>query len=78
VVSDNGVGIPPAILKNLLIEDLTRKSIGLSNVHRRLQAIYGREYGLTIESTVGKGTRITIPFPLGKEYSHESNSDHCG
>ena len=77
VVTDNGVGIPPAILKDLLNEDLTRKSIGLSNVHGRLQAIYGREYGLTMESTVGKGTRITIPFPLGKEHSRESKSNHC-
>lgn len=77
IVTDNGVGIPPAILKDLLNEDLTRKSIGLSNVHGRLQAIYGREFGLTMESTVGKGTRITIPFPLGKEHSHASHSDHC-
>ena len=71
-IADNGVGIPPDVLQTLLTEDTERKSIGLSNVHRRLQAIYGQKYGLVIESQVGEGTTVTIPFPLRKEPVIES------
>ncbi|MDR3589573.1 MAG: LytS/YhcK type 5TM receptor domain-containing protein [Negativicutes bacterium] len=66
-VADDGVGIEPAQLEHLLRETPGRKSIGLANVHGRLQAIYGKEYGLTIESQPGKGTRVLIPFPLKEE-----------
>jgi two-component system, LytTR family, sensor histidine kinase LytS len=67
VVEDDGVGIKPELLQNLLTEDTSRKSIGLSNVHQRLKAIFGDVYGLHIESVVGQGTRVLIPFPLRKE-----------
>jgi two-component system sensor histidine kinase YesM len=42
--------------------------VGLSNVHRRLELLYGEPYGLTIESQPGEGTIIRVRIPLkGKD-----------
>ena len=38
--------------------------IGLSNVHRRIALQYGRQYGLSIWSELGKGATVTIRLPL--------------
>jgi len=33
-------------------------------VHERLKTIYGPDYGLTITSELGKGTCVSLTFPL--------------
>lgn len=38
--------------------------IGINNVHDRIGLLYGDEYGITITSKVGEGTRISIRLPL--------------
>lgn len=63
-VEDNGKGIPEEMLPTVLI----RKKgyglgIGLSLVHERLKLLYGEEYGLSIESKPGKGTKVRIIMP---------------
>jgi sensor histidine kinase YesM len=55
------------MVDKLLEYNAERKSIGLCNVHSRLKNFYGENYGLNIESWPGRGTRVTIPIPLGKE-----------
>ncbi|MFB9326439.1 sensor histidine kinase [Paenibacillus aurantiacus] len=40
-------------------------SIGLANVHHRLQLTYGPSGGLTIESAPGMGTTIRLTMPIG-------------
>ena len=56
-VSDNGCGIAQDVLDTLLDpQDSSR--IGLANVHRRIQLIYGDQYGLVVRSAVGRGTTI--------------------
>lgn len=60
-VSDNGVGIPAERLELLLRKDGPRPGVGLANINRRLQALYGTE--LVVESTVGEGTRICMSLP---------------
>ena len=64
-VSDNGVGIASTNLyeKN---NEKNRKSIGLENIHQRLQYIYGREYGLVIEQQ-DIGTCVKIKIPLDNQ-----------
>ncbi|WP_026691976.1 cache domain-containing sensor histidine kinase [Peribacillus kribbensis] len=37
--------------------------IGVKNVHERIQLIYGEEYGVTVSSEAGEGTRIRISMP---------------
>ena len=61
-VEDNGAGMEEAVANAIL----TRKSkgYGVRNVNDRIRLIYGPEYGLTIESKVGQGTKITIRFPI--------------
>ena len=38
-------------------------SIGILNVNARLKKLFGKEYGLHIESTIGEGTTVTITVP---------------
>lgn len=54
-VEDDGQGIPQEKLETLL-DNVTDKGIGLWNIDRRLRKQYKK--GITIESTLGKGTKI--------------------
>ena len=67
-IVDNGVGIPEDKLTVVLEENQGYREvgarIGLRNVHERLKTIYGPDYGLTITSELGKGTCVSLTFPL--------------
>ncbi|WP_312430722.1 sensor histidine kinase [Lacrimispora sp.] len=64
-MSDDGEGIPKERLETLLLEPKSvEKRIGLFNVNERIQLLYGKEYGLSIESEYKKGTKVTISLPL--------------
>lgn len=68
-IEDDGVGMEREVIERVLREDpKEKKSIGLHNVHRRLQLHYGEEYGLTIVSGAGDGTRVEARIP----YAHNS------
>ncbi|MNN77556.1 hypothetical protein D3C81_1940280 [compost metagenome] len=47
-------------------------SIGVVNVNRRIQMIYGKGYGLLVQSVLGAGTKITIRIPAGTEEPEEA------
>jgi two-component system, sensor histidine kinase YesM len=74
-VRDNGSGIEPNRLhqlrKGLLETDHSRNdepaSIGLRNVHERIQIFYGIQYGVDIDSMIGEGTSVTITIPAVRE-----------
>lgn len=38
--------------------------IGLANVNKRIKLKYGPEYGLSVDSTLGQGTAVTLTLPL--------------
>ncbi|QDH20393.1 sensor histidine kinase [Saccharibacillus brassicae] len=38
--------------------------IGVRNVHNRITLLYGEEYGITIDSRKGEGTKVRITLPL--------------
>lgn len=40
--------------------------IGLFNSNKRIKLFYGDDYGITIESEVNKGSRVTIKIPIDK------------
>ncbi|SDC35452.1 two-component system, sensor histidine kinase YesM [Pelagirhabdus alkalitolerans] len=44
--------------------------IGMRNVHERIQLMYGKDYGVSVSSEIGKGTRITIELPIIDEDQH--------
>lgn len=69
IVSDNGVGIPSDKLKQLqaMLEGYQESSrVGINNVQQRMKYFYGEEYGMTIESTEGKGTTVKVVIPQRK------------
>ncbi len=65
VVKDNGVGMTPERLKivreriNESYNNESSKHIGLRNVNERIKMIYGKKYGVTIDSDEN-GTIVTI------------------
>lgn len=65
-IEDNGEGMVTAKLESLLEGS---NHIGISNVNRRIQILYGETYGLHIESVPGQGTTVTVTLPpvLNKE-----------
>ena len=67
IVKDDGVGIDKDLLKDLVF-NLNEKynssdHIGLYNVHKRIELLYGTEYGLEINSEAGKGTKVVLVLP---------------
>lgn len=82
-ISDNGKGIERDKLKmlnarirsrDIQLEDggnnnQRNTGIALPNIHKRIQLLFGEEYGVNIYSTVGQGTdvEITIPANYGRD-----------
>ncbi|MEG1849872.1 MAG: ATP-binding protein, partial [Oscillospiraceae bacterium] len=68
IIRDNGVGISPQNLKKIFSPYFTTKAsgtgLGLFLVKRILEQIHAT---LSIVSTVGKGTEITLLFPDSEE-----------
>jgi two-component system sensor histidine kinase YesM len=87
IVEDTGVGIHDKKLRELrmlLTESQGRKlkqaektSYGLLNVHQRLYLHYGNESGITLESEVGVGTRVSFIIPSVEMGEFYENHD-CG
>lgn len=71
LISDDGVGISPEILSTILSGNGKSQSggtnIAVYNTHRRLQILYGNNYGLTYSSKPGEGTEVEIRFPAHRE-----------
>lgn len=71
LISDDGVGIPPEIISTILSGKGNSQSggtnIAVYNTHRRLQILYGKDYGLIYSSNPGEGTEVEIRFPAHRE-----------
>ncbi len=70
MVEDNGPGIPPARMEEILEsfrtewEEQEGENIGLKNLNTRLKLLYGEEAGLEIQSGE-TGTRMRMLIPRG-------------
>lgn len=67
-VFDDGVGmseeqITRVLNFNKVTKDRMNSDFGVHNVDSRLKLLYGEEYGLTIESSLGEYTRVTVKLP---------------
>ncbi|MBQ8175518.1 MAG: sensor histidine kinase [Oscillospiraceae bacterium] len=67
-VSDNGCGIEPDKLRLLLAkleenDTSSGKSIGLTNVNKRIKMYHGEQYGMSVETVPGQGTTIRLTIP---------------
>jgi two-component system, sensor histidine kinase YesM len=82
IVEDNGAGmhadrlelLRQKLRENRLAQQSSdsvyhRGGIGLMNVHRRIQLVFGEGYGLSIDSQRNEGTRIVLRMPRSKEPS---------
>lgn len=68
-VEDDGIGISPdkmAELTAMMASDEWEgeHNFALRNIHSQIQLTYGKEYGLSIESTPGSGTKVKLVLPL--------------
>ncbi|AGK95856.1 histidine kinase [Clostridium pasteurianum] len=62
-VEDNGIGMSEDKLKGVLLGELADGTgIGLKNIRKRLKHIYNTD--LLIESTLNKGTKVTITLKI--------------
>lgn len=72
IVDDNGRGMKQEeidqINQKLSENSVSIESIGVSNVHRRITAIYGKEYGVRIDKSGYGGLRVVLRFP--QEVTH--------
>ncbi|PQD94041.1 hypothetical protein CYL18_16335 [Pradoshia eiseniae] len=70
IIRDNGEGIDRekiAVIQSGLKEVNNQSNhIGIYNVHRRIQLLYGNRYGLKIYSEKGRGTLIVVRIPIVK------------
>ncbi|WP_108993779.1 sensor histidine kinase [Paenibacillus agaridevorans] len=84
-VEDNGAGMPEETLaelnaklnKNRLVDEEVdengkRNGIGILNVHRRIQMVFGDQYGLRIESQLDHGTKMLMIMPLSVKTVNKS------
>ena len=70
-VKDDGAGMEPEELERIRShiyqagsgDDKKSDSIGLLNIHKRLQLLYSEKYGLEIESTPDRGVAVIIRLP---------------
>lgn len=82
-VQDNGVGMSEAQLEKVRAElhepDSMQTThghgIALRNVQRRIQLHYGKQYGISVESTAGKGCYVQVHLPYHEIEGGASCSD---
>jgi two-component system sensor histidine kinase YesM len=73
-VQDDGIGMEEEVVSKLVTHlgtdykvpktNESQDSIGIKNVHDRIRYRYGAPYGISIESTPGKGSVIVLHLPL--------------
>ncbi|PAE16528.1 hypothetical protein CHH91_07655 [Virgibacillus sp. 7505] len=67
-VADDGDGMAAcADLPNTNRNRQLFSGIGVKNVHERIQLLYGTEYGVSITSETGQGTKVKLRLPAVKE-----------
>ena len=82
-VVDDGVGMEESRLKQIGLQEnqehsvgsFIRNPIGIRNIYKRLETLYGKTAEIHFESVVSQGTTVTIILPLewGKRDSGQNN-----
>lgn len=82
-ISDNGKGMDSKTLYELNRKIRSTdwdggdngklKGIALPNINKRIQLLFGKEYGVNIYSTLSQGTDVEITIPAISERIHDSN-----
>lgn len=81
VIYDDGIGMSSERLKE--IKSLLNGEVGFSNhigiynVHRRIQLMYGKQYGIDLKSEINEGTVVKITLPIHKGAMKSAKSLDC-
>lgn len=85
IVMDDGVGMGEEKVRRMqeildspepgAAVDHDRVSVGMKNVYDRIKLNCGKEYGFTIESTLGVGTFVTYRLPIWEDSNDVENSN---
>ncbi len=79
VIYDNGAGMKPEVLEQIKV--ILQKSkndsahIGLFNVHRKIQLMYGEKYGIVLMSETNGGTVVKIILPNNRSEENAEGSN---
>lgn len=73
-ITDNGQGMDTTTLSTILKPKEKRKHFGLYNVQHRIQLFFGQDYGLSIESELGKGTKVSVTIPASLSIAERRNT----
>lgn len=65
-IEDNGLGMNEQTINGIFAQGESAIGYGIRNVNQRIQLHYGMEYGVRIESEVGRGTCVMLTIP----YTH--------
>lgn len=65
-VEDDGPGVRPERIESVLRGESEEEEagVGIRNINQRLTRLYGSGYGLVFGQSNGKGTAVTVRFPL--------------
>ncbi len=65
-ITDDGPGIQTDIVEEILRSKTDKNKfskVGLNNINQRIKLYYGKEYGLSIETKLGAGTKVIVKIP---------------
>jgi two-component system sensor histidine kinase YesM len=63
-ITDDGCGMTPDVIEKCLNGPSSGRGYGIRNVQQRIAMLYGDSYGIDIDSSPGKGAKVTIYLPL--------------
>lgn len=64
LISDNGIGMSQEEINKAVFNNASSGGIGVTNVHKRMQLIYGENYRVQVCSKKQKGTIFKINIPM--------------
>jgi len=85
-IRDNGSGLPRELFRDAvsfrrspeLREGKQRERLGLRNVIRRIELMYGPPYRLEMDSEIGSGTVMRLFLPCDKQDNTSESEVHAG
>lgn len=62
-ITDNGIGMSKEKVQRVFDKEQQMNSIGMRNVHERIQLHYGKAYGIEVLSEEGEGVKVIFRLP---------------
>ena len=77
-VVDDGVGMEQNRAEEAVKQDRNKEhfsGIGIHNVQERLELLYGKQYGVSVNSSQEEGTEVTIRLPANRRQTEGSRKE---